>query len=165
MKRLIFLAPLLFAACSFAPLSIDVPDFFIASGSSASMVCYSKVTESIDVQFTSVSYEATTLYDPGTGLGDNSEIQLEMYGRESDPDPSSSLAVKCVSVSSADTLLSDVPLTLQQNVSKRVSVGGSELARLVTRSEYWLGGSLDDGTPFSLPGRIDFTEGSVKAFF
>jgi hypothetical protein len=129
------------------------------------MICYTKVAKPITVQFTSVVYEGDALYQPGPGIGDNSTVEMQLYGRATDPDPSSSAKVKCVSESTEDILLSSTPITLKADASERVSAGGKSLASLVTKSEYYLGGSLNDGTIFSFPGTIDFTKGVVKANF
>ncbi|MCA9839494.1 MAG: hypothetical protein KC422_21470 [Trueperaceae bacterium] len=166
MKRIVSTLSLSFlAACSFAPLSIPVANFYIASGSSATLICYSKVSKAITVQFASVVYEGDALYQPGQGLGDNSTVELQLYGRASDPDPGSSAQVKCVNESAEDILLSSTPISLVANEQKRVFAGGSSLAQLVSKNEYYLGGSLNDGTIFGFPGRIDFTDGVVKANF
>lgn len=165
-KRLYLLLSLSYlSACSFAPLTLSVPDFTIPSGSTASIICYSKVSKSISVSFASVVYEADALYKPNQGLGDNSTINLSFYGRATDPNPELNTDIKCVSASASDLLLSDTPVNLRANTSQRISVGGSTLASLVTQKVYWLGGSLNDGSLGSLPGSIDFSKGLVKANF
>ena len=152
------------SACSFAPITAGVPDFEIVAGSSSGDICYTRADRSIDVNFRSVTYEGDATYMPGQGIGDNSTVALAVYGRASDPDPSSSRTMKCVSQSAEDILLQD-GITLEAGVTQRVSVGGSELADLVTEDAYWLGGSLSDDSIISFPGEISFTNGKVKAYF
>lgn len=151
------------SACSFAPATISVPDFEIPSGSSASFICYGKVTESAPLQFASVVYEGDALYEPGNSLQDNKNITISIYGRSTAPSATDS-DVACVQASSEDILLSE-NITLTANETKRVSAGGSKLAAIVVKDEYWLGAAMNDGTLASLPGMLKFTEGVVKANF
>ena len=163
MKRLLSLAfALVLSACSFAPITRTAPDFYIRTGSSGDDVCYTRGTQKVGVKFRSVVYEGDALYEPGLGGGQT--VNLTVYGRASDPDPSSNQTIKCVKRSSEDFALGD-GVTLQADTSKRVSVGGGELARLVVQDEYWLGGSLGDSSILSFPGTISFTNGRVKANF
>ena len=152
------------SACSFAPITVPVDDFYIRTGSSGSDVCYTEVTESVSVKFRSVFYEGDAFYTPGPSVGDNSTVRMAVFGRASDPNPASSDAFKCVKRSDADILLAD-DLELVGGESQRIRAGGGELAKLVTQERYWLGGSLDDSSLFSFPGDITFTKGVVKANF
>lgn len=94
---------LLFAyACAFAPVVVDVPDFFIRTGSSGNTVCYSRLSERVPLNFRSVVYEGDALYTPGAGLGGDGSIAVTLYGRASDPDPESGDGVKCVTLSADD---------------------------------------------------------------
>ena len=163
MKKLLSLTFAL-SACSFAPITVPVEDFYIRTGTRGSDVCYTEVTESVSVKFRSVFYEGDATYTPGPSVGDNSRVTMAVFGRASDPDPSSSDTFKCVTRSDADLLLAD-DIELTANTSKRIRAGGGELAKLVTQERYWLGGSLDDSSLFSFPGDITFTNGKVKANF
>ncbi len=165
MKKLLLLVFILsLSACSFAPITVPVEDFYIRTGSSGSDVCYTEVTESVSMKFRSVFYEGDATYTPGPSVGDNSKVTMAVFGRALDPNPSSSDTFKCVTRSDADLLLAgDIELTA--NTSKRIRAGGGELAKLVTQERYWLGGSLDDSSLFSFPGDITFTNGVVKANF
>lgn len=161
-KILFFLLPL--AACSFAPITISVDDFFIQTGSSSSNICYTQVTEPVSVDFASVVYEGDAVYRPGPGIGDNSKVELAIFGRASDPNTASTAQVKCVPQSPEDIVLAE-DIVLEASVSQRVSAGGPELADLVTQDSYWMGASLSDGATISFPGEINFTGGVVKANF
>lgn len=165
MKRrlpLVFAAAL--AACSFAPVTVPVADFFIRAGSSGDTICYREVSEAVSVSFRSVVYQGDALYTPGVGVGDNDRMSLAVYGRASDPDPGSSGEVECILASEEDVLLAE-GIVLEAGVTQRLSAGGAELADLVTRERYWLGGSLNDDSIFSFPGEISFTNGVVRAHF
>ena len=164
MKRYLALLVLPLAACSFAPITISVDDFLIGTGSSSSDICYTQVTEPISVDFASVVYEGDATYTPGVGIGDNSTVELAIYGRATDPNPALSAQVKCVTRSSADTILAE-DIVLEADTPRRISVGGAELADLVTQDSYWMGASLSDGAIISFPGEITFTNGFVKANF
>jgi len=155
---------LILSACSFAPITISVDDFFIQTGSSGTDICYTQVTEPISVNFASVIYEGDATYTPGQGIGDNSTVEMSIFGRASDPNPASTAQVKCVAQSGEDISLAD-NIRLEAGVSKRVNAGGSELADLVTKDSYWMGASLSDASIFSFPGEIRFTDGVVKANF
>ena len=159
-----FLSILILGACSFAPIAVGVPDFEIVAGSSSGDICYTRADRTIDVNFRRVFYEGDATYTPGQGIGDNSTVDLAVYGRASDPDPSSTRTMKCVSQSAEDILLQD-NIELEAGVTQRIAVGGAELADLVTEEAYWLGGSLSDNSIVSFPGRISFTDGKVKAYF
>ena len=170
MKQLFFSSLILaLSACSFAPLSIGVGDFSVPlpGNSSFAGICYTRVGEGIDTNFKSVTYEGDALFTPGQNIG-VSEVEVNIYGRATDPDPSSDNQVKCVTtVTNADILLSDAaePIVLQANEPKRISAGGQELAKLVVNDEYWLGAAAVDDGVVSLAGELDFSEGKVKAFF
>ena len=165
MKKLRLLVfTLSLSACSFAPITVPVDDFYIRTGSSGSDVCYTEVTESVSVKFRSVFYEGDAMYTPGPSVGDNSTVTMAIFGRASDPNPASSATFKCVTRSATDILLAD-NIELMGGESKRIRAGGGELAKLVTQERYWLGGSLDDSSLFSFPGNITFTNGVVKANF
>ena len=163
MKKLLLLVfAFSLAACSFAPITTGTPDFYIRTGSSGDDVCYTRGTQKVGVKFRSVVYEGDALYEPGLGGGQT--VNLTVYGRAGDPDPTSNRDIKCVKRSSEDIALGD-GVALQADTAKRVSVGGGELARLVVQDEYWLGGSLGDSSILSFPGTISFTNGKVKANF
>lgn len=163
MKRLVSLAfAAVLSACSFAPITVPVDDFYIRTGSSGDAICYTRGTEKVDVKFRSVVYEGDALYEPGLGGGDT--VNLTVYGRASDPDPSSDQEIKCVKRSGEDLALGD-SVSLQAGTPTRISVGGRDLAGLVVQEEYWLGGSLGDSSILSFPGTITFTNGKVKANF
>ena len=163
MRKLTALASALaLSACSFAPITTAAPNFYIRTGSSGDDVCYTRGTQKVGVKFRSVVYEGDALYEPGLGGGQT--VNLTVYGRASDPDPAVSQDIKCVKRSGEDIALGD-GVALQADTSKRVSVGGGELARLVVQDEYWLGGSLGDSSILSFPGTISFTNGKVKANF
>ena len=170
MKQLLFSSLIVvLSACSFAPLSIGVGDFSVTlpGNSRFAGICYTRVGEAIDTNFRSVTYEGDALFTPGQNIG-VTEVEVNIYGRASDPDPDSNNRVKCVTaVSEADILLSDAdePIVLQANEPKRISAGGSELAKLVVEDEYWLGAATVDDGVVSLAGELDFSNGRVKAFF
>lgn len=170
MKRLLFSCLILgLSACSFAPLSIGVGDFNVPLPGNSSFlgICYTRVGEGIDTNFKSVTYEGDALFTPGQNIG-VTEVEINIYGRATDPDPSSTNQVKCVTtISDPDILLSDAdePIVLQAGEPKRISAGGQELANLVVRDEYWLGAAAVDDGVVSLSGELDFSEGRVKAFF
>jgi hypothetical protein len=164
LKRLAITILILCCACAFAPVIVDVPDFFIRTGSSGNTVCYSRLSERVPINFRSVVYEGDAFYTPGVGLGGDGSIAVTLYGRASDPDPASGDSVKCVTASADDVRLSET-IVLQADDSQRISAGGNTLANLVRQDEVWVGGSLDDSTILSFPGRIDFTSGVVKANF
>lgn len=164
MKNFFPLGLFLLGACSFAPITVGVDDFFIQAGSSRGQVCYTQITESVSVNFKSVFYEGDALYSPGPSIGDNSTVEMAIYGRATDPDPSSSEPMKCITATGADLLLAD-GIVLEAGERQRIRAGGSDLADLVTRDSYWLGGSLNDDALLSAPGDISFTNGVVKANF
>ena len=96
---------LILCACSFAPITVPVDDFYIRTGSSGDAVCYTRGTEKVGVKFRSVVYEGEGLYEPGLGGGNT--VNLTVYGRASDPDPSSNQEIKCVKRSGEDLALSN----------------------------------------------------------
>lgn len=167
MKRLtLFGLALFLSACSFAPLRIGVDDFFviIPGNSRFNGVCYTRVGEAVDANFRSVTYEGDALFTPGQNVG-VTKVDIRVYGRATDPDPSSDDEVKCTDTISAEDIPLSEDITLDADTVKRIEAGGSKLAELVTQDEYWLGAAAADDGLVSLSGQIDFTNGAVKAFF
>lgn len=164
MKRLLLAPACLLAACSFAPIALNVPDFSIKATDSTDQVCYARMQESTPVGFKNVVYEGDALYTESDGLGGDGTITMRLYGREAIPGTQANDKVTCVTRSAADIALSD-DITLTKDTSQRISAGGAALANLVTKDNYWLGASVQEGSLIRLPGDIDFSNGKVKANF
>ena len=148
------------AACSFAPVSIAVPNVEIPGNSSQGLICYTPapITEKAPANFSSADYRATASY---TSVGTNSAT-MTVYGRTTAP------STPCVLPSAADLPLSG-PLTLTPGTPQEVLIGGPDyggtLADLITQPTYYLGASLSGGVLVSQQERIKLTNGSISVYY
>ena len=161
-----YLIPLtLLAGCSFAPISIPVPDVLLPGNNSAGSICYTPtpITESAPAGFNSANYSATATY---TSVG-SSTATVTVYGRTTPPQIISP-SIPCVAPSADDVPLSE-PLTLTPGVPQEILVGGPEygddLADLIAEPNYYFGASLSGGVLLSDEERIRLTEGEISVFY
>lgn len=160
MKRLSLLfLTLALAACSFAPITADVPDVTLPGNDSLGLICYDEVTEKAPANFRQATYSATATYSSSVP---GNQIAVQIYGRAEAP------ADICVSPSAADIVLSE-SFSLRAGASQRVEVGGARygntLADLVVNDRYWLGATVTGGVLLSAEERITLTDGVIRAFF
>ncbi len=157
------IATLFLASCSFAPLGIAVPDINLPAGTTFGTICYSEVTESAPVNFTSVKYNAKALYKSGSSLGKFQQLNIVVFARKTDPLPGSPL--KCIlSQSNADKKISGI-IQLKSGIAQNISIGGGTLAGIVSQNKYWIGVATTDSAFISLPGSVKLTNGNIQAFF
>ena len=166
MKQLYVISTLfLLASCSFAPISIGVPDVEIPGNSSQGLICYTPmaITEGAPANFSGADYRATATYTSvGTG-----NATVTVYGRTTPP-PSLLPSVPCVAPSATDLQLSG-PLTLTPGVSQEVLIGGPDyggtLADLIAQPTYYIGASLSGGVLASAQERIELTNGTISVYY
>ena len=156
-------ALLLLAGCSFAPISIGVPDVEIPGNSSQSLICYTPtpITEAAPTNFNGADYRATATYiSVGTG-----DATVTVYGRTTPP-PASPLP--CVVPSAADMPLAG-PITLTPGVPQEILIGGPEyggtLADLIVQPTYYFGASLSGGVLVSDKEQIKLTNGTISVYY
>lgn len=151
---------LLLAGCSFAPISIDVPDVEIPGNNSQGRICYTPapITEAAPASFSGADYRTTATY---TSVETNNATVM-VYGRTTAP------PTLCVIPSEADLPLSG-PLTLTPGVSQEILIGGPDyggtLADLIVQPTYYFGASLSGGVLLSTQERIALTDGSISVYY
>ena len=150
----------LLAGCSFAPISIGVPDVEIPGNSSQGLICYTPtpITEAAPANFNGADYRATATYSSvGTG-----SATVMVYGRSTAP-PSI-----CVVPSAADLPLSK-PITLTPGTPQDILIGGPDyggtLADLIVQPTYYFGASLSGGVLLSDKERITLTDGTISVYY
>ena len=161
MKRFLAQGALaLLAGCSFAPISVAVPDTEIPGNSSQGFVCYTPtpITVSVPANFSGADYRATATYT-SVGAGD---ATITVYGRTTAPSST------CVVPTEADLTLSE-PLTLSPGVAREILIGGpahgATFADLLSEPTYYLGASLTGGVLLSSEERIRLTNGAVNVYY
>ena len=151
---------ILLASCSFAPISINVPDLNIRGNSSQGFICYtpSPITEAAPANFSGADYRTTATYTSA----ETNTATVTVYGRTTPP------PTPCVVPSEADLPLSG-PLTLTPGVSQDILIGGPDyggtLADLIVQPTYYFGASLSGGVLISTQERISLTDGSISVYY
>ncbi len=147
------------SACSFAPITVAVPDVTLPGNDSLGLVCYDEVSEQAPANFRRASYSATATYSSSTP---GNEILVRVYGRATPPEN------LCVGYSAADIPLSN-PFPLRAGESQPVEIGageyGNAFADLIVNDAYWLGATVAGGVIVSTEESIALTDGVIRVSY
>lgn len=153
------IATFLLVGCSGPSFSVAVQDVEIPAGSSGGKICYVKGTESSAVRFGSATYTAEGTYTSNNPFNDS--VTIRVYGRTEAPQTASG----CVNASETDIRLSD-EFVLPEGEPTPIVVGGSEygseLAGLISHSDYWLGAEISGNYTLLDGEKILLREGRIR---
>lgn len=152
-------AAILLVGCSGPSFNVAVQDVEIPAGSSGGKICYVEGTESSSVRFGSATYTAEGTYSSNNPFNDS--VTIRVYGRTEAPKTASG----CVDASETDIRLSD-EFILPEGEPSPIVVGGSEygseLAGLISHSDYWLGAEISGNYTLLDGEKILLREGRIR---
>lgn len=153
------IAIFLLVGCSGPSFSVAVQDVEIPAGSSGGKICYVEGTESSAVRFGSATYTAEGTYTSNNPFNDS--VTIRVYGRTEAPQTANG----CVNASETDIRLSD-EFILPEGEPTPIVVGGSEygseLAGLISHSNYWLGAEISGNYTLLDGEKILLREGRIR---